>query len=197
MVSPLIALPLPVADRAAGWLHVEERCYAPCQDEGCAELLIPRGQRIVCRDHATLRQWRTTQRDASAPAFASADQSPVICLSTFLAITPLGARIDDLEKEGTFLRSSTSTGIMCTGLCRHWRRSGSLHEFQGLLYQRPWPYQPPPNSRRRTTMMRTVVVSMSGSYSGAISAPHDVPELQPPAFTFRSIGSQPRLSVSQ
>jgi hypothetical protein len=24
----------------------------------------------------------------------------VICLSTFLAITPLGARIDDLEKEG-------------------------------------------------------------------------------------------------
>jgi len=63
-------------------------------------LLIPTGQRIVCRDHATLRQWRTTQRDASAPAFASADQSPVICLSTFLAITPLGARIDDLEKEG-------------------------------------------------------------------------------------------------
>jgi hypothetical protein len=46
-------------------------------------------------------------------------------------------------------------------------------------------------------MMRTVVVSMSGSYSGAISAPHDAPELQPPTFTVRSIGSQLRLSVSQ
>jgi hypothetical protein len=95
------------------------------------------------------------------------------CLGTFPAITQRGARVDDLEKEGCVFDVKHEHGDYVYGSRRHRRRTSSAYEFQGLLYQRPCPYQPPPNSRRRTTMMRIVVVSMSGSYSGAISAPHN------------------------
>jgi len=51
------------------------------------------------------------------------------------------------------------------------KQLASLYEFQGLPYQRPRPYQPPPPSSRTTSrMMRSVVISMCGSCGGAISA---------------------------